>query len=459
MYDLLIKGGFVVDPANDLAGRFDVAIEGKKVAAVTPDLARHRARQVVEAEGRWVMPGLVDTHVHISAKPEGHRMLARAGVTCALDMAGRPEAMIAGLQKAGTGLTVGFVYPVIPGETLSGRDPDRGELGRVLDEALGHGALGVKIVGGHYPLSPEATARVIQVAHERRRWCAVHTGTTATGSNIEGLEELIDLADGLPVHVAHVNSYCRGQKTGNPLIEASRALEALARAPRVRSESYLALINGTNAMVENGVPKSNVTQTCLERGGYDPTAAGMEEAIAAGWAQVHGLRGGEIVLLPPAEGVDYYRACDSQVYVSFSVNSPSAAIALALAKNNGAFAITALSTDGGGIPRNDTLRQGLALVRFGALAVKEFVVKACLNPAWMLGLKTKGHLSPGADADVVVVDRATDRAEWVVAEGQIVLREGQVVGRGGRLLTTEAGQDFLNGSGVENRLVAADWLQ
>ena len=67
-------------------------------------------------------------------------------------------------------------------------------------------------------------------------WCAVHCGTSKTGSDITGLEELLELADGLPVHVAHVNSYCRGQHTGDPLKEASRAIAALIRAPRARSE-------------------------------------------------------------------------------------------------------------------------------------------------------------------------------------------------------------------------------
>jgi cytosine/adenosine deaminase-related metal-dependent hydrolase len=459
LYDLLISGASVIDPANDLHGRADVATEAGRVAVVAGELDRRSARHVVRADGKWVLPGLIDPHVHVSTTPEGYRMMARAGVTCALDMSGHATEMIEGLRRSGAGLTVGFLFPLIPGETISGPDPSREEIAQVLERALRQGALGAKVVGGHYPLTPDATARVIQVARERRCWCAVHAGTLATGSNIDGLEELVELSAELPVHIAHVNSYCRGQRTGDPLIEASRALRALARAPAARSESYLSVINGTSADMEGGVPRSHVTRTCLTRGGYAATDAGMEEAIAAGWAQVHGPRGGEIVLLSAAEGLSHYRECETQVHVSFPVNSPGAAIALAIARTaDGSFAVPALGTDGGGIPRNTTLQQGLALVRFGALSPADLVTKACVNPARMLGLQTKGHLGVGADADLVVVDPLTGRAEWVVANGHIVVQDSQVIGQGGRFLTTEAGQASLSEQGMESRAVAPDWL-
>ena len=457
-YDLLIRGGTVVDPANGRHAQTDVGVEGTQVAAVGSDLRAGFRTVVIPAENAWVLPGLVDPHVHVATKPQGYRMMARAGVTCALDTSGRPADMIAGIQSAGAGLTVGVLYPLIPGETVKTSDPSRDEIAGVLDRALEDGALGIKVLGGHMPLSPEATARAIQAAHARRAWCAVHAGTLATGSNIEGLEELVDLADGLPVHIAHVNSYCRGQVTGNPIAEASRALEALIRAPAAFTESYLSLLNGTNAAMQDGIPRSHVTRTCLKAGGYLATDAGMREAIAGGWAQVHGVRNDEIVLLPPSEGLAHYQSSESRVYVSFAVNSPGAAIALALARVDGAFAIPALSTDGGGIPRNTTLQQGLALVHFGALSLDDLVVKASLNPARMLGLSGKGHLDAGADADVIVVEPATGRVAWGVANGEIIVREGQVVGRGGRMFTTEAGQASIRSQGIESRAVAPEWL-
>ena len=127
MYDLLIMGGNIVDPASDLLEQAEVAIQGGRVVAVAKGLHRGSARQVVDAGGQWVLPGLIDSHVHVSARPEGYRMMAQAGVTCALDMAGQPEEMIAGLLRAGAGLTVGFLYPLVPGETLTNQHPSRNQ--------------------------------------------------------------------------------------------------------------------------------------------------------------------------------------------------------------------------------------------------------------------------------------------------------------------------------------------
>lgn len=458
--DLLVAGGLLVDPGGGIDGMRDLAISSGRVEAVEREIGRRGAQEVVDASGRWVIPGLVDTHVHLCPPfggPHGHRMLARAGVTTALDLAGDPKALAEGIREAGVGLAVGVVAPLIPGETVAGADPHRAEIERVRDRAVEEGALGVKVLGGHFPLTPDATAEVIRGAHRTGVWCAVHAGTTATGSNIEGLEELLVLTGGLPVHVAHVNSYCRGQKT-DPLLEVGRAVDALARAPRARSESYLSTINGAHAEMAGGIPKSHVVRTCLVMGGFPATAAGMEDAIASGWAQVHGMRGGETVLLSSDDGLAEYRRAATRVGVSFPVNPAASAIALLLARSADGFAVTAISTDGGAIPRNRTIEQGLALVRFGALSRSEFVAKASLHPARMMGLDRKGHLRPGADADVAVVDPQTFRVEYVVASGAVIVRNGRVQGSGGTIVTLAQGRRALGSQGARTEVVDPSWL-
>ena len=64
-YDLLIKGGEVIDPSQGLRARRDVAIRNALVAAVEADIPRERARQVIDASGKLVCPGLVDLHAHV----------------------------------------------------------------------------------------------------------------------------------------------------------------------------------------------------------------------------------------------------------------------------------------------------------------------------------------------------------------------------------------------------------
>jgi hypothetical protein len=458
---LLITRGWVVDPGSGINAQLDVLVRDSTIESIAPELRPSRTHRTIDASGCLVIPGLVDTHVHLCPPfggPQGHRMLARAGVTCALDMAGDGESIVSGLREHRAGLTVAYVFPLIPGETVSGRMPQRSELVRVRDDALKQAALGLKVLGGHFPLTPEATAETIAVAAEAHCWCAVHAGTTATGSDIDGLEELVTLAGDRPLHIAHVNSYCRGQRTGDPLLEASRAVKVLKHAPRARSESYLAIINGANAMIEEGVPKSNVVKTCLRLGGFAPTESGMVEAILNGWACIHAVENGETILLSPERGIMCFNDHDTNVGVSFPVNPPGVAIGIAVAKHDGEFVVTALSTDGGAIPRNTTLKQGLALVDFGALSMDDFVRKACLHPARMLGLDCKGHLAPGADADIAIVDRSTRTPMWVIAQGNLIVDSGRVVGRGGRIATTLAGIDYLKDAGIDYLTVAPAWI-
>src|SRR6476620_6669558 len=64
-YDLLLKGGHVIDPANNLDGIMDVAVSKDKIAAVEKDIPASQAGKVVNASGLYVTPGLIDIHVHI----------------------------------------------------------------------------------------------------------------------------------------------------------------------------------------------------------------------------------------------------------------------------------------------------------------------------------------------------------------------------------------------------------
>ncbi|MCC6585860.1 MAG: amidohydrolase/deacetylase family metallohydrolase [Bryobacterales bacterium] len=66
-YDLLLKGGHVIDPKNNIDAVRDVAIAGNKIAKVAANIPATDAKTVVNAMGLYVTPGLVDIHVHVYA--------------------------------------------------------------------------------------------------------------------------------------------------------------------------------------------------------------------------------------------------------------------------------------------------------------------------------------------------------------------------------------------------------
>ena len=91
-YDLLLKGGWVIDPENNIDEVMDVAISGRNIAAVGPDLDPSKATRVVDVSGHYVTPGLIDIHVHVyhTREPEGLSIMAdfhsfRSGVTTVVD--------------------------------------------------------------------------------------------------------------------------------------------------------------------------------------------------------------------------------------------------------------------------------------------------------------------------------------------------------------------------------------
>src|SRR5882757_1414427 len=66
-YDLLLKGGHVIDAKNNVDGLMDVAIRNGKIAQVARTIPAPRAIKTVNVTGMYVVPGLVDLHVHVYA--------------------------------------------------------------------------------------------------------------------------------------------------------------------------------------------------------------------------------------------------------------------------------------------------------------------------------------------------------------------------------------------------------
>ena len=440
-YTLVLTGGRVLDPSAGVDTIADIGIHEGKIVEVAGSLDTSHALDAVDLAGKWVIPGVIDPHVHVSSwigDYPGLRMMAGEGVITALDMAGPPESVFENVQNHGSGMHIACLDAFTQGDIQDG-DITGEEINRRIASALERGSIGVKILGGHYPVTPDATVRIIREAKRQGAYVAFHAGTTRQGSNLEGMREAIELSDGNPLHLAHINSYCRGY-VKDPLLETHEALQLLAGASHIWSESYVNVFNGTSGKCVDGRIQSQVTRTCCRVRGYREDEEGLGKAIQEGFAFVTVLKGGIHTLVTGEEGYLYWRQRGTDVTLSFPVNLLPVQIYLATAKNpRGSFLVDAFSTDGGGIPRNTMVRHAFELVLLGLLSPLEMAYKLSTRTAVMLGLKSKGALSPGADADVTVLDPQKGKACLGISGGKIIMIEGRVVGTGGTIITTEKG--------------------
>lgn len=452
MWDLLLKGATVVDPLNRLEGVYDVAIEGGKIAEVGKDLPAGSAKVVEDYTGKVLQPGIIDSHVHLGemwGSPFGFKMLAMCGVTTCLDMAGPLENVLDLIPTYGAGINSATLQFASPPFTFKNNEPTKQEMVDLIDKSMADGAVGVKLLGGHYPLKPEVSSLLIKTALERSAYIAWHAGTSEHGSNIEGMREAVEMSKGNFLHLAHINAYCRGAIRPEA-VETQEAIDMLLANPHIHCESYISPRNGTRLTCgPDGKIQSKVTGNCLRRFGFSEDREGVRAALLAGKAFVVYDAGGYSDLVTGEVGLKMWEDNDSDVGGSFNVNPPVPRIWLAEAKRpDGSFVVDALSTDGGCIPRNVLLDQGLSLVKLGILTLSEYVAKTSLNAARMLRLDNKGHLTPGADADITIYDFETQKPVASFVMGQPVLKDGQVVGKGGTVICTDRGEKAIRERGL-----------
>jgi len=272
MFDLLVRGGMVIDGTGSPARRADVGIRNGRIEAVGV-LPNAQAREVIDAEGRCVCPGFIDAHTHTELallRNPAYPAHVAQGVTtdvtgmCGLSIAPSTAeslpvlseylAPILGECRLGTrGVTVAALLDqldrnasvnvayLVPHATLrvnvagmSDRAPTEEELGamcRVLEEALEQGALGLSVGLTYFPTHKTRADELVRLCEVVARRGGILSAHLRNYSNALGaaLDEVIDTGrrTGVRVHVAHF------RLVGSA---AGRAGEFLARIDRARAE-------------------------------------------------------------------------------------------------------------------------------------------------------------------------------------------------------------------------------
>ncbi|MEE8309736.1 MAG: formylmethanofuran dehydrogenase subunit A [Hyphomicrobium sp.] len=492
---MLIKlsGAKVYDPANSVNGELrDVYVDGGKI--VSPDSGA-RVDKEYDLKGRVLMAGAIDPHTHIGGgkvtiartlMPEDHQMdevahteLTRAGTGHAL-----PSTMITGYRYAEMGYTAGFEPAVLPANARQahmelGDTPmiDKGGfvmmgsddfILRLISEKKDfelikdyiawtmHAAqaIAVKIVnpGGisafkfnqrkldlderhpYYDLTPRdivvTLARALTelgVTHPVH----VHGCNLGIPGNVESTLATIRAADGLPLHLTHIQFHSYGTEGDRHFSSgAARIAELLNKNPNVSIDVGQVLFG----------------QTCTASGDSMRLYAGAKHADPKRWVvmDIECDAGCGIVpfryrdksfvhALQWAIGLETFLLCEDPWRIFLTTDHPNGApffcyphlIRLLMDRGFRQDMMQKVNPDALKYSSLPTLNREYSLY--------EIAILTRAGPARSLGLKDRGHLGPGASADITVYFDKADREamftkpELVFKNGELIVRDGKVI--------------------------------
>ena len=492
---MLIKlsGAKVYDPANSVNGELrDVYVDGGKI--VSPDSGA-RVDKEYDLKGRVVMAGAIDPHTHIGGgkvtiartlMPEDHQMdevahteLTRAGTGHAL-----PSTMITGYRYAEMGYTAGFEPAVLPANARQahmelGDTPmiDKGGfvmmgsddfILRLISEKKDFElikdyiawtmraaqAIAVKIVnpGGisafkfnqrkldlderhpYYDLTPRdivvTLARALTelgVTHPVH----VHGCNLGIPGNVESTLATIRAADGLPLHLTHIQFHSYGTEGDRHFSSgAARIAELLNKNPNVSIDVGQVLFG----------------QTCTASGDSMRLYAGAKHADPKRWVvmDIECDAGCGIVpfryrdksfvhALQWAIGLETFLLCEDPWRIFLTTDHPNGApffcyphlIRLLMDRGFRQDMMQKVNPDALKYSSLPTLNREYSLY--------EIAILTRAGPARSLGLKDRGHLGPGASADITVYFDKADREamftkpELVFKNGELIVRDGKVI--------------------------------
>lgn len=390
--NLLIKGGRVIDPSQNIDATLDVVVENGKIKEIGPGLAAPAGAETIDAGGRYVVPGLIDMHVHLRDPGleykediiSGTRAAVAGGFTALACMPNTTPAIdsksVANyiITKA---KTEGFctVFPV--GTITQGMHGDRlSEMGELKESGC------VAVSDDGKPVNNSELMRraleyangmgILVISHAEELELVgegvMNEGFTSTDLGLKGIPRVAEdiatareimLAEyvGAPVHIAHVST-----KGAVQLIR-----DAKARGVRVTCETaphYFTLtddaVRGYNTNAKMNPPLREAADVAAIKAGLKD---GTIDCIATDHAPHH---------------LD-----DKDLEFNAALNG-----------------IIGLET---------SLPLSLELVREGVLTLNQLIERMSFNPAKILGVD-RGTLKVGSVADITLIN--SDQTWTVVAE-------------------------------------------
>jgi N-acyl-D-aspartate/D-glutamate deacylase len=441
LYDLVVLNGRVIDPESKLDAVRNIGISSGSIKAITR--SQLKGRTVIDARGLVVSPGFIDLHQH-GQDEENYRFKVMDGVTTVLELEvgtgdiDRWYAQRKGKTPINYGVSIGHLAarmavmndPVafLPSGEAARRAASEVEISgmkRILEQGLQRGAVAV---GFGIQYTPNAShweiLEMFRVAARFSASCHVHmrnAGLREPASSIQALEEVIAAAaiTGAPLHVVHIQS-TGGQATPKLLQMIG---EAKARKIDVTTECY-------------------------------PYIAGMTDIKSAifneGWQEVFGIDYKDLQWAATSERLtketfEQYRKVGGMVAV-FSMTEEI--VEGALKSPLTMIASDGILEQGKGHPRTAGTYSrvlGRYVRERSSLSLMEALLKMTVMPAQRLesrvpGMRTKGRIRIGADADLTmfdperVIDKSTyqdpanyaEGIRFVVVNGVLVVNEGRL---------------------------------
>ena len=407
MSKLFISGGVVIDPEKMQRFPANVLLEDGRIAAIG-DIPTPQGAQVIDAEGLFVCPGFVDPHGHIDGDVYTGELSLLQGITTTvggncgfspLDVKrffdtqkAFPIHQAEMIGMCALRMAAGVVDPF-----QAANEEQIEQMVHLCRKALDDGACGVSLGPAYTPGSSIMEMQALcSVAKAYGRPVSIDTRMNSM-TDLNSLQEAIDLAahSGCRMIVSHfVYQYGVGVED-----------EAMAMVDRARGM-------GVDVVFDSGMYKD----WCSSIG-----AALFEPGIMrANGIELHHLRvitGEHIGVVPDQELYEHLRACHPDDAVVVNTGSQRAVYAIAR------HPLCMVSTDtgaykpgeghpqiGGSFPR--FLRE---MVRERAeLSWEEAIRHTTLLPAQVLGFEKKGRMSPGCDADIVILNPETvaDTADY-----------------------------------------------